>query len=140
MQTKLIIYSLLKSANRVREIPSHQSHQIKGHNGFQKGFPTYPKGFLKASTSAKKKKRKKKKKKRKKIRTIMADCMKRENVTVTATFHSVCLWVMISEWEVYDMVSKERLGLGRMVFSHLGSYWKAYLKGKWVFQVHVQRL
>ena len=57
----------------------------------------------------------------------MADCMKRENVTVTATFHSVCLWVMISEWEVYDMVSKERLGLGRMVFSHLGSYWKAYL-------------
>lgn len=51
MQTKLIIYSLLKSANRVREIPSHLSHQIKGHNGFQKGFPTYPKGFLKASTS-----------------------------------------------------------------------------------------
>lgn len=66
MQTKLIIYSLLKSANRVREIPSHLSHQIKGHNGFQKGFPTYPKGFLKASTSAKKKKKEKKRKKKEK--------------------------------------------------------------------------
>ena len=97
---------MLKSANRVREIPSHLSHQIKEHNGFQKGFPTYPKVFLKASTSAKKKKEKKRKKK-KKIRTIMADCMKRENVTVTATFHYVCLWVMINEWEVYHMVSKE---------------------------------
>lgn len=117
MQTKLNVYPLLKSANRVREIPSHLSHQIKGHNGFQKGFPTYPKGFLKASTSAKKKKRKKKKKekkekkgkKEKKVRTIMADCMKHENVTVTATFHYVCLWVMINEPEVIDMVSKERL-------------------------------
>lgn len=110
MQTKLIIYSLLKSANRVREIPSHLTHQIKGHNGFQKGFPTYPKGFLKASTSAKKK-GKKKEKKEKKIRTITADCMKRENVTVTATFHYVCLWVMINGREVSDMVSKERLVL-----------------------------
>lgn len=41
----------------------------------------------------------------------MADCMKRENVTVTATFHYVCLWVMINEREVDDMVSKERLVL-----------------------------
>lgn len=84
------MYSLLKSANRVRKTPSHLSHQIKEHNGFQKGFPTYPNGFLKASTSAKRKKKKKtKKKKKKKIRTIMADCMKCENVAVTATFHYV---------------------------------------------------
>lgn len=54
----------------------------------------------------------------------MADCMKRENVTVTATFHYVCLWVMINEPEVYAMIAKERLVLGRMVFSHLGSYCK----------------
>lgn len=60
------MFPLLKSANRVREIPSHLSHQIKGHNGFQKGFPTYPKGFLKASTSAKKEKNRKKRKKGKK--------------------------------------------------------------------------
>lgn len=66
MQTKLNVYPLLKSANKVRERPSHLSHQIKGHNGFQKGFPTYPKGFLKASTSAKKKNTKKGKKKKKK--------------------------------------------------------------------------
>ena len=38
----------------------------------------------------------------------MADCMKRENVTVTATFHYVCLWVMINEWEVDNMVSKKK--------------------------------
>lgn len=64
LQTKLIIYSLLKSANRLKDIHSHLSRQIKGHNGFRKGFPTYPKGFLKASTSAKEKKIKKRKKKK----------------------------------------------------------------------------
>lgn len=100
LQSKLIIYSLLKSANRLKDIHSHLSRQIKGHNGFRKGFPTYPKGFLKASTSAKENKKKIKiiikKKKTKEIRTIMADCMNCENVTVTATFHSVCLWVMIN--------------------------------------------
>lgn len=99
LQSKLIIYSLLKSANRLKDIHSHLSRQINGHNGFRKGFPTYPKGFLKASTSAKEKKKLKKKKhtqKTKEIRTIMADCMNCENVTVTATFHYVCLWVMIN--------------------------------------------
>lgn len=87
----------------------------------------------------KEKQEKEKKKKKEKIRTIMADCMKLESVTVTATFHYVCLWVMINEREVYHMVSKEGLVLWRMLFSHLGSC-QDYLKGKWVFHVHVPRL
>lgn len=56
--------------------------------------------------------------------------MKRENAAVTATFHSVCLWVMINEPEVGIMEAKGRLVLERMVFSHLGSYSKDYLEGK----------
>lgn len=57
---------------------------------FERVFPTYPKDFLKASTSAKEKKQKE-------IRTIMADRMNCEIITVTAIFHYICLWVMITK-------------------------------------------
>jgi hypothetical protein len=149
LQTKLNVYPLLKSANRVREIPSHLSHQIKGHNGFQRVFPLTQKAFWKLLPLQKRKKKKKKKKKKrkkkhkkkkeKKVRTITADCMKHENVTVPATFHYVCLWVMINEPEVIDVVSKERLVFGRMVLWCLGYCCRDNLKGKQVFRVHVQK-
>lgn len=66
LQTKLNVYPLLKSANRVREIPSHLSHQIKGHNGFQRVFPLTQKAFWKLLPLQKRKKEKKKRKKGKK--------------------------------------------------------------------------
>lgn len=53
----------------------------------------FKEGLLKKEVKTKKKE---KKRKTKEIRTIMADCMNCENVTVTATFHYVCLWVMIN--------------------------------------------